>query len=216
MQKSPVSSQVSFLSSLHCALYFICFGLPCRLVTSVCHCLCFLHHLVPCLLFYWSFVSPFSPFHLTSHCEKGSCVFDVVVCGFVFVPAYHAVTVMCSWSVLCAMFPLHVSIAICVRVCVWYVYQSSVEISRLQHLCKHVLNRKWITVVGLSTSIKNNSPHETTFVLPVVPLLSVSISTVHTICFVFLSQCWKSKCIPDSWNTKEPDLDTCMWLLVLQ
>ncbi len=71
--------------------------------------------------------------------------------------------------VVCCDVSICFYIYMCVCVFVYYVCQPAVEISRLQHLCRLLLDRKWIAVVGLSTSIKNNLPHETTFVVPVVP-----------------------------------------------
>ena len=128
-------------------------------------CLCPLFVLI-CPLFFC--LSTFTSFYKT--CKKDSCVLDVVVCWFQFMCANRAVNSLVSIRYnLCCLLCLYMFLHLCVCFCVLYV--PDVEISRLQHLCRLLLHRKWIAVVGLSTSIKNNPPHESTFVLLVVAFI---------------------------------------------
>lgn len=105
---------------------------------------------VLCLLFYWSFVL----FHLTSHYmrERQLCV----GCGCVWV-SVCVCTSRCTFLVehvlIICVVCCDVSICFYIYVCVCvYACQPAVEISRLQHLCRLLLHRKWIAVVGLPAS----------------------------------------------------------------
>lgn len=95
-------SSVLYLSFL----FIVSFIVSCEYVFS--HFLALSCHLVLCLLFDWSLLTP-----RRAICERDSCVLDVVVCGFLFVCVHisllvlgracaHDMYVMCFKCCLCA------------------------------------------------------------------------------------------------------------------